>query len=40
MSLDVSQSKTKDILARIPYGRTTGANNLTLDNSLTRQVVL
>ena len=38
--LDVSQAKTKDILAPIPYGRSPGADNLTPDSSLTSQVVL
>ena len=36
-SLDVIQYTTK---GPIPYGRNTGANNLTPDSSLTRQVVL
>ena len=38
-SLDVSQATTKGVLVFIPYERSPGANTLTLDSSLTNQVV-
>ena len=35
-----SQATTKGIYAPIPYGRSYGAKNLTLHDSITRQMVL